>query len=910
MSIFKESFKEKLKDQIKQREIKVGQNTRTYHLQRQCSIRLASGVNIDNSPNTAINNVLEGGTKKPISTTTGEGEGTTTTSKLTNRSGFGGAYDAPSDGYGYVPMPGITSVNIETKTAYGSLREAKINFECHNLNQLSILERLYMRPGYPCLLEWGLSPYINSNDKKGSTEYNMSFISDNNDFFNSAKSLKNENDLDVQEAIQRLIREKKEQYDYNYDGMYGIIKNFNYSVRPDGGFKCTTELIAIGEVLDSLLGSEGEENSSTLFIEEFLEDLNEYSFALSDVASDGGDDYDTLVRGESLLNFGSSFNNVGDFDQGPIAEEDRSPYENSKFGDYTDYTSIDPDRRLTRRKELKTKLSNQGVSLEGGKFAGLRNISVNNFKDIKPLLYIKWGNIVKVLNHHLNDINLIKFSSIGKDKEELKFNQNKFNQNSTLNGRTELDIPLLGGDNQLYRIYNFDISINPKICLLPENWKLYGGSTPSGYDSSNERLIREVWFEANYLYKTFKSEYYIREDDDLKVNPEFSIGKFLKKIWEGVNDSCAGMHNFQLFSDFENPNIIKVIDLEFQSDIDKNTIHKFNVLNKNSIVRDFNYDISIPSALTSTIAIAAQNAKSPQTLQEVTLRSFNKGLNNRFYDPIKSKASKVEKAIYNKKVRAFQKVQMLRMYLKNDGQNPGIDTAEIIYRPGFQKYWEFIEAICELQLFTERLKGYTSIDTDTSLIAKEEAAAINTAIRSGLGIFTAASIASVAGERVGLDPDEVVLNTPTLQSVLNYHSVKRRNTELPLQKKHEWVLAGDAYADWDFIPPSDISKARNYLKKVITLKRELKNYELQGNENEYKLMDNIIPDITNIIPLKLNMKLDGISGIVIGNVFNLIDSRLPKSYHDSGVSFIVTTEQQSIEGQDWTTTITGQTVLL
>jgi len=94
MSIFKESFKEKLKDQIKQREIKVGQNTRTYHLQRQCSIRLASGVNIDNSPNTAINNVLEGGTKKPISTTTGEGEGTTTTSKLTNRSGFGGSYDA------------------------------------------------------------------------------------------------------------------------------------------------------------------------------------------------------------------------------------------------------------------------------------------------------------------------------------------------------------------------------------------------------------------------------------------------------------------------------------------------------------------------------------------------------------------------------------------------------------------------------------------------------------------------------------------------------------------------------------------------------------------------------------------------------------------------------------------------
>ena len=58
------------------------------------------------------------------------------------------------------------------------------------------------------------------------------------------------------------------------------------------------------------------------------------------------------------------------------------------------------------------------------------------------------------------------------------------------------------------------------------------------------------------------------------------------------------------------------------------------------------------------------------------------------------------------------------------------------------------------------------------------------------------------------------------------------------------------------------------------------------------------------------MKLDGISGIVIGNVFNLDQSRLPKSYKNSGVSFIVTGEQQEINGQDWTTSITGQTVLI
>ena len=69
-----------------------------------------------------------------------------------------------SDGFGIVPMPGIIEANIRTKTAYGSLREAQVNFVCHNRRQLDVLEILYMRPGMPILLEWQWSPYIN---KKG-----------------------------------------------------------------------------------------------------------------------------------------------------------------------------------------------------------------------------------------------------------------------------------------------------------------------------------------------------------------------------------------------------------------------------------------------------------------------------------------------------------------------------------------------------------------------------------------------------------------------------------------------------------------------------------------------------------------------------------------------------------------------
>ena len=65
-----------------------------------------------------------------------------------------------------------------------------------------------------------------------------------------------------------------------------------------------------------------------------------------------------------------------------------------------------------------------------------------------------------------------------------------------------------------------------------------------------------------------------------------------------------------------------------------------------------------------------------------------------------------------------------------------------------------------------------------------------------------------------------------------------------------------------------------------------------------------------IIPLKFNCKMDGISGLVIGNVFKLPPDRLPKGYKAKDVHFIVMGEEQDISGNDWTTTINGHLILL
>ena len=57
--------------------------------------------------------------------------------------------------------------------------------------------------------------------------------------------------------------------------------------------------------------------------------------------------------------------------------------------------------------------------------------------------------------------------------------------------------------------------------------------------------------------------------------------------------------------------------------------------------------------------------------------------------------------------------------------------------------------------------------------------------------------------------------------------------------------------------------------------------------------------------------MDGIGGIVIGNVFKVQKDRLPKGYQGDEIAFVVMTENQKItSGQDWTTDITGQLILL
>jgi hypothetical protein len=138
---------------------------------------------------------------------------------------------------GVKPMPGITSVSVDNIGAYGSLRKATVNFQCWDVKQLEILEKLYMRPGYTVLLEFGRSSYIDEKDKLVNTSTDLTFF--------------NKKEINLHNYLNEL-HEKSIKQKGNYDAFFGYITNYGWSARNDGGYDCKTEIISTGEILESL----------------------------------------------------------------------------------------------------------------------------------------------------------------------------------------------------------------------------------------------------------------------------------------------------------------------------------------------------------------------------------------------------------------------------------------------------------------------------------------------------------------------------------------------------------------------------------------------------------------------------------------------------------------------------------
>jgi hypothetical protein len=246
MSLFKEPFDSVIKQQLEARQNLIGKQSRdnydvTYLNSKTAWIQLRSSVDLpkaEKPSGLATDNVLLGGTLT-ASNTLKAGIGNPQTKAYSNES-YNKSYGDLGYSFnvlGIKPMPGITNISIQNKGAYGSLRQATVNFQCWDIAQLNLLEQLYMRPGYTVLLEWGWAPYLNNSGKLEHRIYQ------DTDFFGRKN-------INVQDYLSGL-RAKTLASHGNYDAMFGYVMNYSWKYRNDGGFDCTTEIISTGEILES-----------------------------------------------------------------------------------------------------------------------------------------------------------------------------------------------------------------------------------------------------------------------------------------------------------------------------------------------------------------------------------------------------------------------------------------------------------------------------------------------------------------------------------------------------------------------------------------------------------------------------------------------------------------------------------
>ena len=122
------------------------------------------------------------------------------------------------------PMPGIKSIDVQFKGGQRAIRIGTVSWTCWSFEEIDRLMPHFLSVGKTILLEWGWvydensiqqMPTFIGNDgikKEAYTRYKNSVLDANGDF----------------------------------DMLIGVVSNFDYTTRADGGFDCTTKISSMG----------------------------------------------------------------------------------------------------------------------------------------------------------------------------------------------------------------------------------------------------------------------------------------------------------------------------------------------------------------------------------------------------------------------------------------------------------------------------------------------------------------------------------------------------------------------------------------------------------------------------------------------------------------------------------------
>jgi hypothetical protein len=555
--------------------------------------------------------------------------------------------------FGYRPMPGITSIEITNKSAYGSLREAVVKFYAWDKHQLEELELLYMRTGYTVLLEWGWSQYLKSGftqDNKYQRYSKLDDIRISNfdyptlDIFSETNNaiLNPPKDKTSDEIIYDYIENLQFKTCGNYDAMLGHVKNFSWSIMPNGGFECTTVLISRGEILTGLK-------------------LNSNAISFIKNPIDGPP---LSLFEQIFLNRAAQINN-SEFNKG---------FSNVVVGQFASGSGITTDSVTSFSTDLTTRLSkttnlitydNSTPSVGLGAYPGVI-LQTNGF-DGTGIEYISMSDLITILNLYFNI----------KDQKSKIISQ----------------IVIPKGTPCLASVDS--VSIDPGTCIIRNSQAKFITQTSDGFNPKTLVAISLNETGARSLTTTELPEFLLSDSTNLgnigniyiaipKIleiyrskggnNTDIMLIPFLQDLLSQVSKALGGINDFQLHTTKSTVQIIDVKYLEKKG----NKKYEFDLIGLKSICRDIKITSRIFESQSTMIAVGAGARSNVGDVYSSTQNYLNKGLRDRI---LKEKLIEPEKNAIDTAKEMFNNIVTLSNYLtKITGTivNPSIGN-QILY---------------------------------------------------------------------------------------------------------------------------------------------------------------------------------------------------------------------------------------
>jgi hypothetical protein len=496
------------------------------------------------------------------------------------------------------------------------------------MEQLNIMEALYMKLGFGLLVEWGHTFYIaNDTGKIENTPLPIGFYG-----------------IHTKEKLMEEITANRIKHSGNYDATWGTIKNFTYSLADNGSFKCQVQLVGAGDILESLkINLSGEFRSN-------ISSSSEITSSIYPVVAD---------QNQSLLNSAlfkiyqnevlNSSNVTGaliDFGQTYISWLDYI------FKGHISVSNWASNSELVRKGFHYRLLNKPGMNTPHTVDIDTNVPTIESYIGTPSAFFSRL-----IMGYEINGEGLSKGNDINSTGLEqvyitlghllllIKYTGMLLQKNN------EKDIPkpyiYIDVNPETNRCYTFPghCSLDPSVCLIGSEKLPFGITSdifssiqvtfPFYGDNKNSPGIGDADLGGKFMYTLVNIDWVASilkkwRTADQKGNVYFV--DLVKDILEGISKATGGYNEFRIVPD-DDSRCIRILDDRRVSSLTQTvpTYTQIPVLGLKSLAYNFNYTSKISPNTAAMVVIAAQ--AQPYGVQgaenALSFSHLNKGLYNR-----------------------------------------------------------------------------------------------------------------------------------------------------------------------------------------------------------------------------------------------------------------------------------------